>query len=338
MRKLSIAALVLGLAACTLPSGTQRGGPVTVATSGPIDLEAVGLGSCDGTIEVKAEGNGAGEHRFLGLRDGSLVTMAPMRVNVDGSDRAYHPTNAEAGAIIHLCNAGKVYLPDGTSYHGSKSNAVCTGQFMDDVARIREAGWDDPEVGAVNWYGILGEGTARIAGRTIRNVKPVEQRDGSGFFISPTALADDRFREDDQRRYVDALRVSHAVVRRDSEIPLGTFGVAWRTKGCATAGRCKPIPFIVGDIGPRIGEGSVALTRAVNGLPATLDINRRNRFSGNVAGDDVMWVFFGGVKAPGPYDQAMVREKASEAFEAWGGLSRLERCARGTDVPVAHGR
>ena len=83
---------------------------------------------------------------------------------------------------------GKVYLPDGSSYQGSESNATCTGRFMQDFKRIGDAGWQDSTVGAINWYGILGEGAATIHGKKIHSVKPVLQKDGSGFYVSPTSL------------------------------------------------------------------------------------------------------------------------------------------------------
>lgn len=55
---------------------------------------------------------------------------------------------------------------------------------MDDLARIEAAGWADPTVGAVEWYGILAEGSVSIGGQTIKGVKPVLQRDGSGFYVA----------------------------------------------------------------------------------------------------------------------------------------------------------
>ena len=52
---------------------------------------------------------------------------------------------------------------------------------MQDFKRIGDAGWQNPMVGAINWYGILGEGTATIHGVKVTSVKPVLQKDGSGF-------------------------------------------------------------------------------------------------------------------------------------------------------------
>ena len=80
------------------------------------------------------------------LSDGGVAAFAKMNINIDGYGRAYHPRNAEGGALIHLCNAGRVILPDGTRYEGSESNATCTGRFMSDVMRIGEAGWRIPRL------------------------------------------------------------------------------------------------------------------------------------------------------------------------------------------------
>lgn len=57
------------------------------------------------------------------LNNGGVAAFARMNVNLDGYGHAYHPRNFEGGALLHLCNAGKVYLPDGSSYQGSESNA-----------------------------------------------------------------------------------------------------------------------------------------------------------------------------------------------------------------------
>jgi hypothetical protein len=116
------------------------------------------------------------------LEGGGIAAFAKMNVNLDGYGHAYSPKNYEGGALLHLCNAGKVYLPDGSSYQGSESNATCTGRFMQDFKRIGDAGWKNPSVGAINWYGILGEDTATIHGKAVKSVKPVLQKDWLGFF------------------------------------------------------------------------------------------------------------------------------------------------------------
>lgn len=263
------------------------------------------------------------------LPDGSVVGFAKMNINIDGYGRAYHAQNASAGALIHLCNAGEVFLPSGVRYHGSIDNATCTGRFMQDFARIQAAGWNDSSVGAIRWYGILGKGEARIHGRSVRGVKPVVQSDGAGFYVSPTSFADTTIADAAvQERYINPLRTAAAVIPanvtlRQNGVTMGSFGVAMdRNKRIA-------VPFVVGDGGPRIGEGTPALARSVSGLEITDAVTHGNRYAGQIDNPTVLWVFFGHNVAAARYDhqdqQALVRQ-AQEAFSRWGGLARLEKC------------
>jgi hypothetical protein len=260
--------------------------------------------------------------------------IGPVDLNMDGFGRAYHQDNIAGGGIIHLCNGGEVFLPNGSHYHGSESNATCTGKFMQDYARIRAAGWKDPSVGVIRWYGALGREDVIIAGRRVRGVVPALQRDGSGFYVSPTALFDSTISDvTEQGRYINALTVPAAVIRVTSELTaagvrMGTFGVARKLPDGPA------IPFVVGDAGPRIGEGSVALARLVSGLPIKESITRAERFEGQVDGPRVLWVFFGGGVLPPPYDAKRVRNEAALAFDRWGGEARLVKCQSSGGVPA----
>ena len=267
----------------------------------------------------------AGAPKAWRLADGGMAAFAKMNINIDGYGRAYHPQNAQAGALIHLCNAGRVVLPDGTRYEGSESNATCTGRFMNDFARIRTAGWKNPSVGAVQWYGILGQGSVTIRGRKIDAVEPVPNRDGSGFYVSPTSLFDRTVADvADQTRYVNPLRIAAAVVPRSllaQGIAMGSFGVAIH------ADKRIAVPFVVGDGGPRIGEGTPALARQAAGLAVTDDITRANRFAGQVDASKVLWVFFGDdARAFDSRNENGTTAAAADAFAHWGGSDRLARC------------
>jgi hypothetical protein len=264
------------------------------------------------------------------LADGGVAAYSGMNVNIDGYAHAYHPRNREAGAVLHLCVGGKVWLPDGTSYEGSESNATCTGKFMADVARIEAAGWTDPSVGVVQWYGIAAEGSVKIAGHTVNGVKPFVQQDGSGFYVSPSSLVDKSVTDrGNQSRYVNPLRVASAVVPASvvrQGIAFGSFGVAIDTR------KQIAVPFVVGDGGPRIGEGTPALARQVAGMPVSDEINLKNRYAGQVDGAGVLWVFFGGPATPFDHTrEADVAVQAKAAFEQWGGTARLAQCL--TSVP-----
>jgi hypothetical protein len=272
-----------------------------------------------------------GNQRVIALEDSGAAVRAKMNINIDGSGRAYAKTNAEAGALIHLCNAGEVFLPDGTRYQGSQDDATCTGRFMDDFKRIGAAGWKDPSVGAIRWFGILGRGSANIGGRTVNGVEPVELAGSPGFYVSPTSLFDPSFAEDDQRRYPDPLLVPGGVMRNTGSlvvlgVKLGTFGVAVDTRRA----NAQPVAFVVNDFGPRIGEGSVALARLVAGRPINPDITRAERFVGSVDTDSILWVFFGGDALSPPFGAERVRSEAQAAYEAWGGAERLQKCVAAT--------
>src|SRR4051812_21778011 len=77
---------------------------------------------CDGPV------SSIGNQRGLFLADGGVALRAGMNINIDGSGRAYHRDNTAGGGLLHLCNAGEVFLPNGTHYQGSESNATCTGR------------------------------------------------------------------------------------------------------------------------------------------------------------------------------------------------------------------
>ncbi len=277
--------------------------------------------SCAGKIEEAV----GGVARVLALSGGGLAAFSKMNVNLDGFAHAYHPNNYAGGALLHLCNAGKVFLADGTSYQGSESNATCTGRFMADFARIGKAGWDDSATGAINWYGILGEGSAKVGGKAIHDVKPILQKDGSGFYVSPTSLIDKSVADPgDQDRYVNPLRVPSAVVPGSLAargIVMGTFGVAIDTRmGIA-------VPFVVGDGGPAIGEGSAALARLVAGKLLDDHITHKESAVGQVDGKTVLWIFFGGFPTTFHHDhEDWLSSQAKEALAAWGGEARLKDC------------
>ncbi|MEJ5113224.1 glycoside hydrolase family 75 protein [Erwinia billingiae] len=278
---------------------------------------------CNGVLVPKL----GGLDNSLLLDDGTIIGNSKMMINIDGYKHAYHPENLKAGALIHLCNAGKVFLPNGVSYHGSIDNATCTGRFMNDFKMIRNAGWTKTDVGVIEWYGILAHENVILKGNKISGIKPVYQNDEEGFFISPTALFDRKIvREDNQERYINPLVVPFAVASKSmlkKGLKLGSYGVAYNKK------TKKMVPFIVGDVGPKIGEGSPALARSLANKPIKDPITNKERFVGSVDDNSIFWVFFN--DKPLNYDKAQeinISQYANQAFENWGGKSRLNTCLR----------
>lgn len=264
------------------------------------------------------------------LNDKTILGYSRMHINIDGYGKAYHPENAKAGALIHLCNAGEVNLRNEKKYDGSVSNEICTGKFMQDVDKIEKGKWKDTSIGVVRWYGILGKGSAKINGEVVKGIEPIKQADGSGFYVSPTTLADTTIADEAvQRRYVHPLRVPAAVIPRSETLSkhgvvMGSFGVAIRKD------KKIAVPFVVGDGGPKVGEGTPALARALAGLPITDDVTRGNRFAGQQE-SGVLWVFFGESIPPAKYKadhEADMVKASQDAFAKWGGQKRLDDCLR----------
>jgi len=277
---------------------------------------------------------GTGSQDAFALSDGSLATWFRAAVNADGMKRAYHRDGLAGGGLISLCNAGRPYPAGRDPYNASAHNEACR-RFSGDYQAIRNAGWKDPNVGAIHWFGVLGRDNVKIGERTVTQVVPIEQKDGSGFFVSPTALEDPEGYPDplDQRRYVDAETVPAAVIRnapalRELRVTKGTLGVAVHRK------HLKPVPFLVGDYGPRIGEGTFALGRLLQGKPLVA-ATRKNIFSAHIEEKDVLWVFFAGEAMKPPYTALRVAAEAQASFEAWGGQARLLACLANDEIPVA---
>lgn len=287
--------------------------------------------SCSGSMQAISP-----KQRAMVLDSGGIALFAKMHINADGFGRAYHPRNIAGGGVLHLCNAGEVFLPDGSHYYGSESNETCTGKFMDDYAKIGKAGWKDPSIGVIRWFGVLGKDNVSIGPknnrRVVKGVTPVIQTNGSGFYVSPTALADESIPSlDRQERYIDATKIPAAVIKSTPE--LAALGITYGTFGVAIHKRHRlPVPFIVGDEGPRIGEGSVALARLTSGLPAK-EIVYRERHQGNIDEANVLWVFFGGTRMSRPFTPERVASAAKDAFSDWGGSVRLIKCFDTPSVP-----
>jgi len=155
----------------------------------------------------------------------------------------------------------------------------------------------------------------------------VVQKDGSDFYVSPTSLVDLKVTDlKDQSRYVNPLRVPSAVVPGSlvsRGIAFGTFGVAInRHQNIA-------VPFVVGDGGPRVGEGSSALARLAAGKPVTDELTHKTSAVGQVDTADVLWVFFGGQATTYDHtDEGKLTTDAKQAYAKWGGEARLSDCLR----------
>lgn len=264
------------------------------------------------------------------LADGSLVGWSRNHVNVDGMRTAYHRVGTSQGAMTSVCNAGEAYLPNGSHFHGS-AKGKCDA-FLLLYRTALEKGWDNPKIGVIRWYGVIGTGSAVITGKTITGVTPKEQPDGSGFYVSPTVLQDSRFEVTDQRRYLNAEEVPYATIKfsdglKQRGATKGSYGVAYNKTTKQT------VPFVIGDHGPKVGEGSFALSKLLAGKP-NLPATRPNVYAVSIDDNNILWVLFGkaGGQATPPYTATSVKQGAASAFETWGGQARLNRCIANGEI------
>lgn len=284
--------------------------------------------ACLSASTVLAEEDCTGAKQVIGefnstlLTDGSIAGWARNHVNVDGMRTAYHKVGTTKGAMTTVCNAGEAFLPNGTSFHGAHD---CNA-FIELYRTALKKGWKDPDIGAIRWYGVVGTDEATIAGRTVKGVIPTEQPDNSGFFVSPTKLADSKYKVTNQQRYLNAEVIPYATITDSNKltslgIKIGTFGVAYNRITQQT------VTFVVGDIGPRVGEGSFALSKMLAGEPNLL-ATKANLRRVSIDAPNILWVLFGtrAGLAEKPYTDVSIKQAAAKAFDAWGGTSRLDRC------------
>lgn len=161
--------------------------------------------------------------------------------------------------------------------------------------------------------------------------EPYKQGDSDpcpGYYISTTALCDGRFDQRDPRRYVDATKIPYIVLPRNlAELRDGASRVR---KGDLAAvlriDRPGDIVFsIYADVGPSwepgevLGEGSIALAQALGHDPY-----RNGRVVRGIPAGLFFVVFPGsGEGVPLPADE--IARRGRQAFDSWGGASRLEQ-------------
>jgi hypothetical protein len=128
---------------------------------------------------------------------------------------------------------------------------------------------------------------------------------------------------------LDSNQVAFAVIprpwqtRKEPGPQLGDFGVAWRRSND------KAAFFVIGDIGPRnkLGEGSVALHRALGNDPFQLRSGVRRALKG-IAKHDVVYLLFPKTAQPGQkLDTDAIDRLAGEHLQTFGGMERLKDCA-----------
>jgi len=186
--------------------------------------------------------------------------------------------------------------------------------------RVSSKGLDDLQNAGHtgNWWGILTNN-----GET--NGRPIVQGPhdpAPGFYISPTGLEDTTKRENDPRRYVDAMRVPYIVLsgttKQNGNARMGDYAVVLnKANGRWAYALCGDTWDEV-----KIGEGSIALAKE-------LGINADPR-NGGVDDGVVYLVFPGSRKTPWRAEEtpAQTNAAAAKVFNNWGGIAQLKALSR----------
>lgn len=220
---------------------------------------------------------------------GAVVYATRLRLDADGSPYAYHPPTEQSPRSGH---------PPGLDLLANACTR--TGTFFGVATSDKE-----------------------------RKI-PIVQQAGDpapGFYISTTALCD-RSGKERARRYVDSEKIPFIVLpgkvavhgesfRQVTGLRLGDLAIIWWRSTYSFA--------IAADIGPsgKIGEGSIALARALGFIPPGTPRERLAR-SGHSRPDIVHVVFRdSAAKVRWPREVAEMKHTAEHLFEIWGGQERL---------------
>jgi hypothetical protein len=243
--------------------------------------------------------------------DGAIVYSSPiLNIDADGAPNSYR-----------LDGQGLSYTCDGVA-------AIENGK------RIK--------VGAPNWQAKCHSAwkTARASGdyskvaifgfATDSTGMPLVQKEGDPLpgeaFISTTAVEVTEAPEGTQRRYIDATAIPYVVLPAHMRRWIKDAAVAavWRPKN-------GTLSFAVfADTGGTLDEGSVRLHQDLGGNPL-IEENHALRAKRRIE-DTILVVVFPAQPVKPRLDaiawRSEIESAGRAAFEAWGGIARLERCRR----------
>src|SRR5208337_428756 len=158
-----------------------------------------------------------------------------------------------------------------------------------------------------NWFGIATTGGIPFVQQ--------ESDPAPGYYVSTTALENQKFAISDPRRYVNSELIPFVVIPSKPKfgIVLGDVGIAFNlNNGESTS-------FVVGDIGPANKLGEASIKAASN-----LKINS-NAKNGGTPDQVILYVFFINSEIEFPELESDIISAANQHFEAFGGMDALKR-------------
>lgn len=264
----------------------------------------------------------------------SIYFKADLDVNTDGTGRSYHPDDPR-GRRIAFNNMGnaitRIFDARGRDITCTPRSGACFSRFMQTFEAARDAGYDPVGHARIETTGIIPWKRDAALGREV----PCTIKGGAfdGYFVSQTSVAVDPEKEAcDQSRYLDSFLFNATVLPR---------GVAWASQGTRTDdgdlvvvrdSRSGRVAFAInGDRGPArsIGEGSIALAAALNGV--VLEGDETYEDVRRLARPSIQYVLFPKDdirrRVGRVFTQADIDRVGAALFAAWGGPARLDDCS-----------
>ena len=305
---------------------SMRGIALVVAILMSVDTHA---GACgfQRAFQQSDEGGSEGVQVFQGdpipaLGNGRpLLFITSLKVNTDGTKISYHQKDVTGRSCATGPAAGPCAINNIRNAFRDHTQPESTFEA------VRDAGYPNPRT----WQVL----SPNIIEKNAQTGKPCISSDG--YLVSMTADVAvpggfNRQGDCDQSKWIDALSIPAFVVPGQSRFL--ALGVAKRSIIVAVSPSAskRVVPGIVGDVGPskELGEASVAMNRALNGLPeAELPKHRQDAIKRFQAGRTAVLIFPGTAAVLArPITSQRVADGGNDALTKFGGADKLYGCIR----------
>jgi hypothetical protein len=255
-----------------------------------------------------------------------LLFVTSLKVNTDGTKISYHQDDPTGRRCQTDANAQPCAINNIRNAYRDPARPVS------DFTALRDAGYPNPRT----WQLLSPD----IIEKDARTKKPCIAPDG--YLVSMTADVAvnggfQRVGDCDQTKWIDALTVPALVLpKRAPSLPSQFLDMGLGKRSLVVAvslsAMRRVVPGIVGDFGPpqELGEASIAMNRALNGLPDTDQPKHRqdgiDRFQ---AGQTAVLLFPGtGFVLARPITGDRVADAGRDALDKFGGADKLYACIK----------
>jgi hypothetical protein len=254
-----------------------------------------------------------------------LLFITTLKVNTDGTKISYHQDDPTG----RRCETDPSATP--CAINNIRNAYRNSARPVSDFTAVRDAGYPSPQTFQVLSPDIIEKKP---------NGKPCITPDG--YLVSMTADfavngAANRVGDCDLGKWIDAMTIPALVIPKNTPAIPSQFvaqGVAKRSIviGFSRSATKRVVPGIVGDLGPakELGEASIAMNRALNGLPDTEQPkHRQDAIARFQAGRTAMLILPGAQSVLArPITSARVADAGNDALTKFGGAEKLYGCIK----------